>query len=182
MDPSDAPKIVVLALGNLIRSDDAIGLFALRHLEKDPRLPLFVSLVEGGTKGLELVPYICDASCLLVLDAVDVGATPGTLFRIAGEDLRSIPGNGNVHGLALADILNALRMMGHQPQEIVLLGVQPLITELGTVLSTPVLQALPALVEAAVTQLCRWGPSDKSSMCEADGAAESGVAIPVLEG
>jgi hydrogenase maturation protease len=91
MDPSDAPKIVVLALGNLIRSDDAIGLFALRHLEEDPRLPLLVSLVEGGTKGLELVPYICDASCLLVLDAVDVGATPGTVFRIAGEDLRSIP-------------------------------------------------------------------------------------------
>ncbi len=182
MDPSDAPKIVVLALGNLIRSDDAIGLFALQDLEEDPRLPLHVSLVEGGTKGLELVPYICEASCLLVLDAVDVGANPGTVFRIAGEDLRSIPGNGNVHGLALADILNALRMMGHQPQEIVLLGVQPLITELGTALSTPVLRALPALVEAAVMELCRWGPSDESSMSEADGAAENGVAIPALEG
>ncbi|MFI5058316.1 MAG: hydrogenase maturation protease [Candidatus Acidiferrales bacterium] len=182
MDPSDAPKIVVLALGNLIRSDDAIGLFALRHLEEDPRLPPFVSLVEGGTKGLELVPYICDASCLLVLDAVDVGATPGTVFRIAGEDLRSIPGNGNVHELALADILNALRMMGYEPKEIVLLGVQPLITELGTVLSIPVLQALPALVEAAVTELCRWGPSNESSVCEAVGAEEKGVAIPALEG
>jgi hydrogenase maturation protease len=180
MDPSDPPKIVVLALGNLIRSDDAIGLFALRRLEEDPRLSVPVSLVEGGTKGLELVPYICDASCLLVLDAVDVGAPPGTVFRIAGEDLRSMPGNGNVHELALADILNALRMMGHQPHEIVLLGVQPLTTELGTVLSTPVQQALPALVEAAVTELCRWDRSDESSLCEADGAAKSGVAVPVL--
>jgi hydrogenase maturation protease len=179
MDPSVPPKTVVLALGNLIRSDDAIGLFALRHLEEDPRLPLRVSLVEGGTKGLELVPYICDASRLLVLDAVDVGATPGTVFRIAGEDLRSLPGSGNAHGLALADILNALRMMGHQPQEIVLLGVQPWITELGTVLSTRLQKALPVLVEAAVTELCRWGPSDESSMCETGGAAESCVAIPV---
>jgi hydrogenase maturation protease len=182
MDPSFPPKIVVLALGNLIRSDDAIGLFALRHLEEDPRLPLHVSLVEGGTKGLELVPYICDASCLLVLDAVDVGATPGTVLRIAGEDLRSIPGNGNVHELALADILNALRMMGHEPREVVLLGVQPLITELGTVLSTSMQQALPALVEAAVREICRWGPAGESCMCGADGAAESVEAIPVLEG
>lgn len=182
MDPSDPPKIVVLALGNLIRSDDAIGLFALRHLEEDPRLPLHVNLVEGGTKGLELVPYICDASCLLVLDAVDAGAIPGTVLRIAGEDLRAIPGNGNAHELALADILNALRMMGNEPPEVVLLGVQPLITELGTVLSAPLQQALPNLVEAAVTELCRWGPSGESSVCEAAGAVRTGVAIPVLDG
>jgi hydrogenase maturation protease len=182
MDALVPPKIVVLGLGNLIRSDDAVGLFALRHLEEDPRLPLHVSLVEGGTKGLELVPYICDASCLLVLDAVDVGAAPGTVLRIAGEDLRSLPGSGNVHGLALADILNALRMMGHQPPKIVLLGIQPLITELGTVLSTPLREALPALVEAAVTELCQWAPSDESSMCEVARAEESGVAIPVWEG
>jgi hydrogenase maturation protease len=181
MNPSVPKKIVVLALGNLIRSDDAVGLVALRLLEEDPRLPLHVCLVEGGTKGLELVSYVCDASCLLVLDAVDVGATPGTVLRVAGEDLRSLPGNGNVHGLALADILSALGMMGHQPQEIVLLGVQPLITELGTVLSTPVQQALPTLIEAAMAELCRWRRSGEPFVCDAAHTTESGVATPVWE-
>lgn len=177
MERSGPGDSIVLALGNLIRCDDAIGLFALRQLEQDPRLPSYVNLVEGGTKGLELVPYICDASRLLVLDAVDVGAAPGTVFRVAGNELRSIPGGSNVHELALTDLLNALRMMGREPREIVLLGVQPSTTELGTVLSTPVQQALPAFIDAALTELSRW--AEKSSTGEKAGAPEKGAPLPV---
>ena len=153
MAESGAHKTVVLGLGNLIRSDDGVGLFALRQLEGDPRLPGDVTLVEGGTKGLELLPYICEATRLLVLDALDVGAAPGMVFRVAGQDLPMLPGTDSVHEFALADILNALRMMGQEPTEIVLLGVQPLTTELGTVLSKPVQQALATLVEAAMAEL-----------------------------
>jgi hydrogenase maturation protease len=157
MDRSGSPKTVVLGLGNLIRSDDAIGLFALRELEQDSRLPDDVTLVEGGTKGLELLPYICGTVRLLVLDALDVGAAPGMVFRVAGPDLRTLPGTGSVHELALADILNALRMMGQEPEEVVLLGVQPSSTALGTTRSEPVQEALPAFIEAALTELSRWG-------------------------
>jgi len=163
---------VVLGLGNLIRSDDGIGLYALTQLEQDTRLPVDVSLVEGGTKGLELVPYICDASHLLVLDAVDVGAAPGTVSRIAGKELRSLPGSASVHELALADVLNALRIMGQEPEEVVLLGVQPQNTELGTDLSAPAQQALPTLVEAALNELSSWSCSDKCSDTTTQSAVE----------
>jgi hydrogenase maturation protease len=87
---------------------------------------------------------------------VDVSAAPGTVFRIAGADLLSLPGSGNVHELALADLLNALRIMGRQIQETVLLGIQPLTTELGTTVSAPVQAAVPSLVEAALIELSRW--------------------------
>ncbi|HMD96695.1 MAG TPA: HyaD/HybD family hydrogenase maturation endopeptidase [Terriglobia bacterium] len=150
------PTTVVLALGNLIRSDDAVGIFALQRLQEDPRVPADVSLLEGGTKGMELVPYVSEASRLLVLDAVEVGAPAGTILRLAGEDIRSLPGGGSVHELALADILGALRILGCEPKEVVLLGVQPARTELGTSLSPPVEAALPALVDAAVVELKRW--------------------------
>src|SRR5215469_13231975 len=132
MDAFKQPKTVLLALGNLIRSDDGVGMHALALLERDPRVPPQVSLVEGGTKGLELLPFVSDIAHLLVLDAVDVGAAPGKILRIAGQDLSTLRGRGSVHELALADILNALRIMGQQPQETVLLGVQPATTELGT--------------------------------------------------
>jgi len=157
-------RTFVLGLGNLIRSDDAIGLFALSQLQQDTRLPLDVRWVEGGTKGLELVPFVCDASRLLVLDAVDVGASPGTVSRIVGKELRSLPGSASAHGLALADLLNALRIMGQEPEEVVLLGVQPQNTELGTILSAPAQQALQTLVEAAQSELSRWSRSDERSM------------------
>jgi hydrogenase maturation protease len=165
-------KIVVLALGNLIRSDDGVGLFALRELEKDPSLPDCVTLVEGGTKGLELLPYISEATRLLVLDAVDVGAQPGTVFRIEGQDLRALPGNGSVHELALADILNALRIMGQEPEEALVLGVQPSTTALGTTLSPLVQRALPAFVEAVLIELFRWTACDEFSGCTSNRESE----------
>jgi hydrogenase maturation protease len=166
MEQLKTHKIVVLALGNLIRSDDGVGLFALRELEKDPGLPDCVTLVEGGTKGLELLPYICEAKRLLVLDAVDVGAQPGTIFRIEGQDLRTLPGAGSVHELALADILNALRIMGHEPEEAVVLGIQPSTTALGTTLSLPVQRALPNFVEEVSIELFRWTATDELSDSE----------------
>jgi hydrogenase maturation protease len=179
LEPS---KTVVLGLGNLIRSDDAVGLVALRQLERDPRLPADVMLVEGGTKGLELLPYICDAARLLVLDAVDVGAASGMVFRVAGQNLGALPGQSSVHELALADILNALRMMGREPQEVVLLGVQPSSTALGTTLSEPVQQALAAFVKAALIELSRWASTDLFSAVGLGRESELGCTISSPEG
>jgi hydrogenase maturation protease len=156
MDKPSQMKTVVLGLGNLIQSDDGVGLFALRRLEQDPRVPPDVSLVEGGTKGLELVPYVCEASHLLVLDSLEAGAPAGTVLRVEGEDLRSLPGRGSAHQLALADLLVALRMLGKEPQQTVLLGVQPANTDLGVQLTPSVEAAVPMLVEAAVAELSRW--------------------------
>jgi len=179
MSQSDRQRTVVLALGNLIRSDDGIGLHALRRLEEDPSVPSSISFVEGGTKGLGLVPYICNVSRLLVLDALDVGSPPGTVLRMTEEDLLSMPGNGSVHELALADILNALRMLGQEPQEIVLLGVQPATTELGTTLSAPLQDALPALLKAAIAELSRWAYSVPDERREDGEPGENTVAISV---
>jgi hydrogenase maturation protease len=159
-------QTLVLGLGNPIRSDDGVGVVALRYLEEDPRVPEAVDLVEGGTKGLELVSYISGMSRLLVLDAVDVGAVAGTVVFTQGSELCSLPGKGNVHDLALADILNALRLLEQEPQEIVLLGIQPGTTELGTSLSKSVESSLPLLVEAAIAQLSAWVPSRAVPPCD----------------
>lgn len=167
------PRTLVLALGNPIRSDDGVGIVALRRLEKDPRVPSAVDLLEGGTKGLELISYISDISHLLVLDAVHVGAVPGTIVCIHGKELGSLPGNGNVHDLALADILNALRLLGQEPRETVLVGIQPGTTELGTSLSKSVESFLPDFVEAAIAQLSLWIPYQEVPACDAADLQES---------
>jgi hydrogenase maturation protease len=176
MNQRAQPRTLVLALGNPIRSDDGVGIVALRCLEEDPRVPGTVDLVEGGTKGLELVSYISGMSRLLVLDAVDVGAVAGTIVCIRGTELCTLPGNGNVHDLALADILNALRLLGQEPQETVLLGVQPGTTELGTSLSKSVESSLPHFVEAAIEQLCLWASCQAVPLCDAEEPAGIGLA------
>jgi len=144
---------IVLGLGNTLHSDDGVGPQAIEKLRSDPRVPGDVSLIEGGTLGLELLTYIWDCSYLLVLDAVDVGQPPGTLVRMSSQELQTLPGKGSVHQLGVADLMVALRVLAKRTPEVVLLGVQPASTEWGTELSPAVAAVLPAFADAAVAEL-----------------------------
>ncbi len=148
-----AAKTVVLGLGNILHGDDGAGAQAISRLRSDPRVPAYVSLVEGGTLGLELLPHVWDCTRLIVIDAVDVGEPPGTLVRMSGEQLNSLPGNSSVHQLGVSDLLVALRMLADRQPEVVLLGVQPGSTDWSCELSPPVAAALDYLVEASIREL-----------------------------
>lgn len=146
-------KYVVLGLGNTLHSDDSVGPRAIERLKAEARVPKDVMLIEGGTLGLELLPYIWECSYLLVLDAVDTGRSPGTLFRMSGEGLDTLPSQGSVHQLGVADLLVALRALARQQPKVVLLGVQPATTDWGTELSPPVEAAMGSLIEATITEI-----------------------------
>jgi hydrogenase maturation protease len=146
-------KYVVLGLGNILHSDDGLGPQAIQRLRNDVRVPQGITLIEGGTLGLELLTYIWDCSYLLVLDAVDVGRPPGTLVRMSSRELQNLPGNGSVHQLGVADLLVALRVLARRPPTVVMLGVQPATTDWGTELSPAVGDAMGSLIEAVVVEL-----------------------------
>lgn len=149
----ERPSTVVLGMGNLILSDDGVGVQALRALEADPRLPAGAELIDGGTFGSELVGFVGGATRLVILDAVDVGAVPGTLVRLDGDELRAFPAAAGVHELGLAELLSALCLLDEEPEEIILLGVQPAATAPGVNLSPAVAASLPGLVDAALAVL-----------------------------
>lgn len=150
---SASAKTVVLGLGNTLHCDDGAGPQAIRRLCADPRVPTGVSLVEGGTLGLELLPYVWDCARLIVIDAVDVGKSPGTLVRMSGEELNTLPGNSNVHQLGVSDLLVALRMLAERQPQIVLLGVQPGSIDWSCELSSCVAASIDSLVEATIREL-----------------------------
>lgn len=149
-------KVVALGVGNTIHTDDGAGVHALRKLEGHPRVPGDVTLLDGGTLGLDLLACLHDCSRLLLLDAVDVGEEPGTLLRFSGDELRGLQTGASVHQLGVADLLATLPLVSEIEQEIVLLGVQPASTYWGTELSPSVQAALASLVENAVEQLLVW--------------------------
>jgi len=152
---STSAKTVVLGLGNILHADDGAGVEVVRRLREDPRLPSAVSLVEGGTLGLELLSYVWECNRLIVIDAVDIDRAPGTVVRMSGEQLNALPGQSSVHQLGVSDLLVALRVLAQRQPEVVLLGVQPANTDWSTELSSPVAASLNLLVEAAITELCR---------------------------
>jgi hydrogenase maturation protease len=151
---SEASKTVVLGLGNVLHADDGAGAQVIKRLREDTRVPADVDLVEGGTLGLELLPYVWDCARLIVIDAVDVGRPAGTVVRMTREELNSLPGNSSVHQLGVSDLLVALRILAQKQPEVTLLGVQPASTEWSTELTPAVATALGTLVEAAVRELC----------------------------
>ena len=150
------PSIAVLGMGNLIYSDDGAGLRALWRLDKDPRLPRQVELVDGSGSGLPLVSRLAGAERLLILDAVYIGAPPGTVVRLGEEDLRGLSGGAHVHELGIPDLISALRLMGRMPRETVLLGIQAESVALGTELSPAVESGLGRLVSESLRLLAEW--------------------------
>ncbi|MFZ3332192.1 MAG: hydrogenase maturation protease [Candidatus Acidiferrales bacterium] len=159
-----ASDTVVIGVGNTILSDEGVGVHAARLLESDPRVPTGVTILDGGTMGLELVPYASDASRVLLLDAMNSGNTPGTLARLTGSDLLGTTGGRSAHQLGVADLIGALFLVSTAPQDIVVLGVQPAYTDWGTSLSPEVQAALLPLVDAALAQLQLWKESRDASL------------------
>ncbi|MGB6942693.1 MAG: hydrogenase maturation protease [Bryobacteraceae bacterium] len=149
-------KTLVLGLGNLVHSDDGLGVHAIQLLTADPRVPPDAVLMDGGTQGLNLLPHIAAFQRLLVIDAMDVGEPPGTLLRVEGKALQNLPGKASVHQLGFADLMVALELLGELPEEIVLLGVQPLSTEWGTEVTPGVQEALERLPDLVLEQLEMW--------------------------
>jgi hydrogenase maturation protease len=153
------PRIAVVGLGNLMRTDDAIGMLALERLRTDSRLPAGVMLVEGGTLGLDLLHPLAQATHLVALDAIEAGEVPGTVLRFAGDAIAEMPASKSVHLLGFSDLIGAMRLTGDVPDEIVVLGVQPEATGWGTELTAPAAAALPKLVDAVATQIAEWSKS-----------------------
>jgi hydrogenase maturation protease len=154
VDSVAEPDTVVLGLGNLLRRDEGLGVWALQRLAERYVLPESVRLVDGGTLGLELISEVEDCERLLVLDATLTGADPGTFIRLAGGEVPAYIGlHTSSHEIGLADMLAVLKLRGREPSEVVLLGLQPAETELGWGLSRTLEDALEGFVDAAAVEV-----------------------------
>jgi hydrogenase maturation protease len=173
MSPEAAPQIAVLGLGNLMRTDDGVGVHAIGKLLASNLLPPGVEVIEGGTLGLDLLPRIEGVSHLLAIDAVDFGAPPGALSRFAGAELATLPAGKSIHLLGFSDLVAALRLLGRAPREVVLLGVQPESTDWGVTLSHRVAAVLDDLLAAALAEIHGWLQGAPAGMALSGDASHS---------
>ncbi|HVT99136.1 MAG TPA: HyaD/HybD family hydrogenase maturation endopeptidase [Acidobacteriaceae bacterium] len=155
------PRIAVLGLGNLMRTDDAVGMLALQRLRSDPRFPQSIPLIEGGTLGLDLIYPLDGFTHVLALDAIDAGVQPGTVLRYSGDAIADLPISKSVHLLGFSDLIGSMRLIGNAPEEIVVLGVQPKTIDWGTELTSPVEAALDILIEQVLDQIGQWSEENE---------------------
>jgi len=147
--PTTAPRVVVLGVGNVLRRDEGVGVRVVQELEARYRLPAGVAVVDGGTAGLILV------------DAVDGGAPPGTVLRLLPRQAWS-PGRPvlSVHETGPVEVLAVLEALRGRPIPTVIVGVQPGdLSAWDDRLTEPVRAAVPRAVAAVVAELAAAGIS-----------------------
>jgi len=148
--------ITVLGVGNPIMGDDGTGLEMLAGVQAALVDALGVEFVDGGTGGMELIPVVQDAKRLLVLDAV-AGDTPGQVKVLTGDQVsRMLSLKLSPHQVGLLDVFTAARLLGREPEEVVIVGIVPETVDLKLGLSAPVQASLADAVNKAVAQVKTW--------------------------
>ena len=150
-------RTLVLGVGNILVQDEGLGVRALERLLASHRLPSEASAIDGGTMGLDLLPYLDGITHLLILDAVHGSRPPGALVRLEGEAIpAALAMKLSVHQIGLQELLAVARFQGTLPGRVVVWGMQPACLEPGIGLSEPVRANLDELVEAAARELAFW--------------------------
>lgn len=154
MNAVQPDKVVVLGVGNLLMSDEGLGVRCVLDLERAGGLPAGVRVVEGGTSTHELLEDLEDLDALVIVDAVAAKEAPGTVVRFEGSRVHAAFSNTfSPHQHGINDLLASLAFLGRAPRHVVLLGVQPERLALGMELSPTVEAVMPELTRRVHAEL-----------------------------
>jgi len=161
---------LVLGLGNILLRDEGVGVRVIERLQQGYQFPEEVLVLDGGTLGLDLLGYVEDAERLLIVDALELDAAPGTVARLEGDEVPAyLSIKVSPHQVGVADVLAAARLTGCCPQELVLWGVQPGVIEPGLDLSPPVAAQVEALADRGLAELTKWDISFTRKLDQQEG-------------
>jgi hydrogenase maturation protease len=162
---------LVLGVGNILLRDEGIGVKVIQQLEAEYAFSSNVELMDGGTLGLRLIDPISRTDHLIVVDAVQNGESPGTLYRLPTEELaKKVTFKNSLHQLDLLETLAYVEILGNRPSAVIL-GVEPAdISPWGTDLTEVVQSRLPELCVRVLEEVEKAGGSyrvrnDKTPAC-----------------
>jgi hydrogenase maturation protease len=150
----DVMRIVVLGVGNILLTDEGVGVYAVEKLQQDYALPPEITVIDGGTCGMEMLEDLAGADHLLIVDAVRSGQPPATIVRIADEDVPVFfKTKLSPHQIGLSDVLATLVLTDEAPGTTTVIGIEPVSLDTHLGLSPEVAAQLPRVVEILVSEL-----------------------------
>jgi hydrogenase maturation protease len=152
-------NVLVLGLGNTLLGDDGVGVHVVRRLSMDAATPPWVRVVDGGTMGFRLTRLMGDAGHVLIIDAANISAAPGTIRLLDAQMLAAHVGRdkkSSAHEAGLADLLTLARLENFAPRHLAVLAIQPLTIDWRETLSEPVEKAVNPACEMIRTTILDW--------------------------
>ena len=150
---TEAKDILILGIGNLLLKDEGIGVHVVNKM-KEMSVPDNVEVLDGGTAGLDLVDFIEGRKKLIVIDAVNAGEKPGTLYRLTEENLDIKPkAISSFHEIDFIDALHMSEIVNSKPEEIVVIGIEPKDMSSGLELSPEIEERIPEIIKLVMKEL-----------------------------
>ena len=153
-------KTLILGIGNTLLADEGVGVRMLDWMQRHYPTLEGIDYIDGGTLSFTLAPYIEGADNLVVIDAAELQAAPGTVRVFEGAAMDAFAGKTkrSVHEVSLGDLLAIAHMTSTLPQNRALVAIQPQKIDWGNCLSNVVKQALPEAASQIIDLLHTWIP------------------------
>lgn len=157
MNIDQEQKIAVLGLGNILLSDEGVGVHAVNALKNKYIFSPGIEIIDGGTMGLDLLPLFQSQDKILIIDAVDFGRMPGATGVLEGDNIPSVLNvKLSVHHIGLSDLLFTTKLMRTTPPEVCLVGMQPKSLDVGLDMTEEVRVQLDRVIQLAIQKLKEW--------------------------
>jgi hydrogenase maturation protease len=140
-------QILILGVGNLLLSDEGVGVHVARKLMAMD-FPPGVEVLEGGTDGFALMHVLLQADRIILVDAVRGGGAPGSIYRFEIDDCPPFPDiyKTSVHQVSILEVINLSGLIGSPPHTTVI-GVEPNRLEMGMELSPQIEAKIPRVIQ-----------------------------------
>ena len=167
-------SVLIMGIGNVLWADEGFGVRCVEHLAGNWTLPDGITLLDGGTQGLYLLPFLEEAETLIVFDAIDYGLEPG----IEGDEVPRFMGakKMSLHQTGFQDVIATAQLMGYCPDNLLLIGCQPEeLEDYGGGLRDVVTAQIEPAVHVALSRLAQMGLVAKPGKTESDLLADPSI-------
>jgi len=154
------PLVRILGLGNVLMGDDALGPWVIHHLEATYAFPPEVEVVDVGTPGLDLIPYIAGPCGIILVDTVSAKGVPPGSIRVYDRDqlVKFAPKPRlSPHDPGVTEAILAVEMAGEPPAFVTLVGVVPGSVATGAGMTAPLKDAVARAAGVIIVDLLARG-------------------------
>lgn len=177
-------KALVLGIGNVLWADEGFGVRCVEALADTRSFGDDALLLDGGTQGLYLLPFLEEADLLVVFDAVDYGLEPGTMKIVEGHEVPRFMGakKMSLHQTGFQDVIATAQLMGQCPDELLLIGCQPVeLEDYGGGLRPLVADCIPEALRIACDWLEARGIRSTPGRTETNDLADRSIRMAAYE-
>jgi hydrogenase maturation protease len=118
--------LAILGVGNILEKDDGIAIYATKYLQLNYTFQPNLDIVNGGVEGINLLNMFMEYKHIIILDAIEIQDTPGSIYNIPSYELSGYGLNsGGAHEIGVLQCFDILELMGKEPPTSNILGIIP---------------------------------------------------------